>query len=49
MEITIIGTDSDAKWIYQGLTRKDSKLTGELKDPTGKRTEATPSQIEEKY
>jgi hypothetical protein len=47
-EITVMGTpDGDAKMVTE-LTRKDGKLTGELKDPTGKRTEATPiTKIEE--
>ncbi len=47
-EITITGTpDGDAKMVTD-LVRKDGKLTGELKDPTGKRTEVTPiTKIEE--
>jgi hypothetical protein len=47
-EITIMGTpDGDTKMVTE-LTRKDGKLTGELKDPTGKRTEATPiTKVEE--
>jgi hypothetical protein len=47
-EITIIGTpDGDAKMVTE-LIRKDGKLTGEMKDPTGKRTEVTPiTKIEE--
>ena len=47
-EITVTGTpDGDAKMVTD-LVRKDGKLTGELKDPTGKRTEVTPiTKIEE--
>lgn len=47
-EITIAGTpDGDTKMVTD-LIRKDGKLTGELKDPTGKRTEATPiTKVEE--
>ncbi|MCX6218103.1 hypothetical protein [Spirosoma sp.] len=47
-EITITGTpDGDAKMVTN-LVRKDGKLTGEMKDPTGKRTEVTPiTKIEE--
>lgn len=47
-EITIMGTpDGDAKMVTE-LIRKDGKLTGEMKDPTGKRTEATPiTKVEE--
>lgn len=47
-EITIFGTpDGDAKLVTE-LIRKDGKLTGELKDPTGKRPEAIPiTKIEE--
>jgi hypothetical protein len=47
-EITIMGTpDGDAKMVTE-LVRKDGKLTGEMKDPTGKRTEATPiTKVEE--
>ncbi|GAA4466382.1 hypothetical protein GCM10023189_48350 [Nibrella saemangeumensis] len=47
-EITVTGTpNGDAKFVTD-LTRKDGKLTGELKDPTGKMTEAIPiEKIEE--
>ena len=47
-EITIMGTpDGDSKMVTE-LVRKDGKLTGEMKDPTGKRTEATPiTKVEE--
>ncbi|SFF20761.1 hypothetical protein [Spirosoma endophyticum] len=47
-EITVVGLpDGDTKFVTD-LVRKDGKLTGELKDPTGKKTEATPiSKIEE--
>lgn len=47
-EITITGLpDGDTKFVTE-LVRKDGKLTGELKDPTGKRPEPTPiSKIEE--
>ncbi|ADB36420.1 hypothetical protein [Spirosoma linguale] len=47
-EITITGTpDGDAKMVTN-LIRKDGKLTGEMKDPTGKRTEVTPiTKVEE--
>jgi len=41
-EISIIGTpNGDAKLLTE-LIRKDGKLTGELKDPTGKNPEAIP-------
>jgi hypothetical protein len=41
-EINVVGTpNGDTKFVTE-LTRKDGKLTGELKDPTGKRTEVTP-------
>lgn len=47
-EITVTGLpDGDTKFVTE-LIRKDGKLTGELKDPTGKRTEVTPiSKVEE--
>lgn len=47
-EITVVGTpEGDAKFVTE-LIRKDGKLTGELKDPTGKRPEAVPiTKIEE--
>lgn len=47
-EITVVGLpDGDTKFVTD-LVRKDGKLTGELKDPTGKKTEVTPiSKIEE--
>ena len=47
-EISITGTpNGDAKFVTE-LTRKDGKLTGELKDPTGKQAEALPiTKIEE--
>lgn len=47
-EITITGTpEGDAKMVTN-LIRKDGKLTGEMKDPTGKRTEVTPiTKVEE--
>ena len=47
-EITVVGTpDGDAKFGTE-LTRKDGKLTGSLKDLTGKRTEAMPlTKVEE--
>ena len=47
-EITVVGTpDGDAKFATE-LTRKDGKLTGSLKDLTGKRTEAMPlTKVEE--
>lgn len=47
-EITVTGLpDGDSKFVTD-LVRKDGKLTGELKDPTGKRTEATPiTKVEE--
>ena len=47
-EITIMGTpEGDAKMVTE-LVRKDGKLTGEMKDPTGKRTETTPiTKVEE--
>ncbi|MFD2935110.1 hypothetical protein [Spirosoma flavum] len=47
-EITVVGLpDGDTKFVTD-LVRKDGKLTGELKDPTGKKTEATPiSKVEE--
>lgn len=41
-EILITGTpNGDSKFLTE-LVRKDGKLTGELKDPTGAKTEATP-------
>ena len=41
-EITVVGTpDGDTKFGTE-LIRKDGKLTGSLKDLTGKRTEAIP-------
>ncbi|WP_420151570.1 hypothetical protein [Spirosoma sp.] len=47
-EITVVGTpEGDAK-LGTELTRKDGKLTGELKDLTGKQTAAIPiTKIEE--
>ncbi len=47
-EILVTGLpDGDTKFVTD-LVRKDGKLTGELKDPTGKKTEATPiSKVEE--
>lgn len=41
-EILVVGTpDGDSKLVTE-LTRKDGKLTGELKDPTGKNPDALP-------
>ncbi|GLU57059.1 hypothetical protein Dfri01_65200 [Dyadobacter frigoris] len=41
-EISIVGTpNGDSKLVTQ-LTRKDGKLTGELKDPSGQNPEAIP-------
>jgi hypothetical protein len=46
-EITIVGTpEGDAKMVTD-LTRKDGKLTGELKDPTGTRPATPITKIEE--
>ncbi len=47
-EVTVTGTpDGDTKFVTD-LVRKDGKLTGELKDPTGKRPEAMPiTKVEE--
>lgn len=47
-EITVVGLpDGDTRFVTD-LVRKDGKLTGELKDPTGKKTEVTPiSKVEE--
>lgn len=47
-EITIVGTPEGDSKMVTDLIRKEGKLTGELKDPTGKRTEATPiTKVEE--
>ncbi|MCE7073338.1 MULTISPECIES: hypothetical protein [Dyadobacter] len=41
-EVLVVGTpDGDSKLVTE-LTRKDGKLTGELKDPTGKNPNALP-------
>ena len=41
-EVLVVGTpDGDSKLVTE-LTRKDGKLTGELKDPTGKNPTAIP-------
>jgi len=41
-EVLVVGTpDGDSKLVTE-LTRKDGKLTGELKDPTGKNPTALP-------
>ncbi|UFH51934.1 hypothetical protein [Spirosoma sp. KNUC1025] len=46
-EITIVGTpEGDAKMVTE-LVRKDGKLTGELKDPTGTRPVTPITKIEE--
>ncbi|AUD02462.1 hypothetical protein [Spirosoma pollinicola] len=46
-EITIVGTpEGDAKMVTE-LIRKDGKLTGELKDPTGTRPVTPITKIEE--
>ncbi|GAB3883264.1 hypothetical protein [Spirosoma agri] len=46
-EITVVGTpEGDAKFVTE-LTRKDGKLTGELKDPTGTRPATPITKIEE--
>ncbi|MFD2934700.1 hypothetical protein [Spirosoma flavum] len=46
-EITIVGTpDGDAKMVTE-LIRKDGKLTGELKDPTGTKPAMPITKIEE--
>src|SRR5690349_9649636 len=47
-EVSVVGTpNGDAKFVTE-LTRKEGKLTGELKDPTGKMEKAIPlSKVEE--
>ncbi|WP_026631807.1 hypothetical protein [Dyadobacter alkalitolerans] len=41
-EVLVVGTpDGDSKLVTE-LTREDGKLTGELKDPTGKNPNALP-------
>ncbi len=47
-EVLIVGTpNGDAKFVTE-LTRKDGKLTGELKDPTGKMEKPIPlTKVEE--
>ncbi len=46
-EITIIGTpDGDVKMVTE-LIRKDGKLTGELKDPTGTKPAMPITKVEE--
>ncbi|MCF2496110.1 hypothetical protein [Dyadobacter chenhuakuii] len=41
-EVLVVGTpDGDSKLVTE-LTRKDGKMTGELKDPTGKNPNALP-------
>ncbi|WP_221393402.1 hypothetical protein [Dyadobacter sp. NIV53] len=41
-EVLVLGTpNGDSKMVTE-LTRKDGKLTGELKDPTGQNPEARP-------
>ena len=46
-EITVVGTpQGDAKFVTE-LTRKDGKLTGELKDPAGVRPATAITKIEE--
>jgi len=48
-EISIVGTPNGDSKLVTDLTRKDGKLTGELKDPSGQNPEALPitSVIEE--
>ena len=46
-ELTILGTpEGDAKMVTE-LTRKDGKLTGELKDPTGTKPAMPITKIDE--
>jgi len=41
-EISVVGTPNGDSKLVTDLVRKDGKLTGELKDPTGQNPEALP-------
>jgi hypothetical protein len=41
-EVLVVGTPNGDSKLVTELTRKDGKLTGELKDPTGANPEALP-------
>ena len=41
-EISVVGTPNGDSKLVTELTRKDGKLTGELKDPSGQNPEALP-------
>ncbi|GGC05296.1 hypothetical protein [Dyadobacter sediminis] len=41
-EVSVVGTPNGDSKLVTDLVRKDGKLTGELKDPTGQNPEALP-------